>query len=237
MSSSRSNPVLIAVDTGDIGEAATLIGRTAAHVGGVKLGKEFFMANGPAGVQKAAPRDVPLFLDLKLHDIPNTVAGAVTSASRACTPHLLTIHAQGGAAMVRAAREAANAFGDSRPRIIAVTVLTSLDGQDLHQMGVHATVEEQVVRLGRMAVEAGADGLVCSPKEIGPLRNALGASPILVVPGIRPAGSAMGDQKRVMTPREAVEAGASYIVVGRAITGAGDPAAAAASIAAEALGQ
>lgn len=236
MSSNRSNPVLIAVDTGDIQKAADLIRRTAADVGGVKLGKEFFMANGPEGVRKAAPQGVPLFLDLKLHDIPNTVAGAVTSTGQSCTPDLLTIHAQGGPAMIRAAREASDAFGAARPRIIAVTVLTSLDESDLELMGVAGSVEDYVVRLGRMAVDAGADGLVCSPKEIGPLRQALGASPILVVPGIRPAGSAVGDQKRVMTPREAVEAGASYIVVGRAITAADDPAAAARSVAAEAMG-
>jgi len=235
--SSSSNPVLIAVDTGDIAQASALIERTADAVGGVKLGKEFFMANGPDGVRKAAPDGVPLFLDLKLHDIPNTVAGAVTSTGRSCTPNLLTIHAQGGPAMIRAAREASDAFGESRPRIIAVTVLTSLDADDLALMGVSGSVEDQVVRLGRMAMDAGADGLVCSPKEISPLRQALGASPILVVPGIRPAGSAMGDQKRVMTPREAVEAGASYIVVGRAITGAEDPAEAARAIAAEAAGR
>lgn len=235
MSSNRNNPVLLAVDTGDIQQASTLIRKTASAVGGVKLGKEFFMANGPEGVRKAAPQGVPLFLDLKLHDIPNTVAGAVTSTGQSCTPDLLTIHAQGGTAMIGAARAASDVFGDARPRIIAVTVLTSLDESDLSQMGVTGSVEDHVVRLGRMAIEAGADGLVCSPKEIGPLRQALGASPILVVPGIRPAGSAMGDQKRVMTPREAVQAGASYIVVGRAITAAEDPAAAAKSVSAEAL--
>jgi orotidine-5'-phosphate decarboxylase len=236
MSTNRNNPVLIAVDTGDIQQASQLIRRTGADVGGVKLGKEFFMSNGPEGVRKAAPQGVPLFLDIKLHDIPNTVAGAVTSTAQSCTPDLLTIHAQGGPAMIRAARDASDAFGDARPRIIAVTVLTSLDQSDLQLMGVSGSVEDHVVRLGRMAIDAGADGLVCSPMEIGPLREALGASPILVVPGIRPAGSAVGDQKRVMTPREAVQAGASYIVVGRAITAADDPAAAAKSIAAEALG-
>ncbi|WP_417516428.1 orotidine-5'-phosphate decarboxylase [Minwuia sp.] len=237
MSENRNNPVLIAIDTGDINQASALIRKTTGSVGGIKLGMEYFMANGPEGVRKAAPEDVPLFLDLKLHDIPNTVAGAVTSTSQSCTPNLLTIHAQGGAAMIAAAREASNEFGAARPRIIAVTVLTSLDDADLNQMGVAGTTEEQVVRLGRMAIEAGADGLVCSPREIAPLRDALGASPILVVPGIRPAGAALGDQKRVMTPREAVEAGASYIVVGRAITGADDPAAAAHAVADEALGR
>ncbi|WP_416896213.1 MAG: phosphoribosylanthranilate isomerase [Minwuia sp.] len=215
MSRERTNPVLIAIDTGDIRAASGLIAATTDHVGGVKLGLEYYMANGPEGVRKAAPGGVPLFLDVKLHDIPNTVAGAVSSAAQACTPDLMTIHAQGGPAMIRAAREASDAFGDARPRIIAVTVLTSLDDSDLAQMGVAGSTEEQVVRLGRMAVEAGADGLVCSPMEIGPLREALGMTPILVVPGIRPAGSAVGDQKRVMTPREAVEAGASYIVVGQ----------------------
>ena len=237
MSLERTNPVLIAVDTGDLKEAHGLISRTADHVGGVKLGLEFYMANGAEGVRQAAPGGVPLFLDVKLHDIPNTVAGAVHSAAQACTPDLMTIHAQGGSAMIGAAREASEAFGDARPRIIAVTVLTSLDQDDLGQMGIAGSTEDQVVRLGRMAIESGADGLVCSPREIRPLREALGATPILVVPGIRPAGAAVGDQKRVMTPRDAVEAGASYIVVGRAITAADDPAAAAKAVADEALGR
>ncbi len=230
MSKKSENPVLIAVDTGDVAKATAMIAETAPHVGGVKLGKEFFMANGPAGVQQAAPRGVPLFLDLKLHDIPNTVAGAVTSTGQSCTPHLLSIHAQGGPAMIRAAREAADAFGEARPRIIAVTVLTSLNEDDLCLMGVSGTVEDQVVRLGRMAIEAGADGLVCSPFEIMPLRNALGEEPILVVPGIRPAGAALGDQKRVATPAAALSDGADHIVVGRPVWAAEDPRAAANAI-------
>lgn len=237
MSAVSENPVLIAVDTGDVNAAGDLIGATAPFVGGVKLGLEFFMANGPDGVRRAAPEGVPLFLDLKLHDIPNTVAGAVQSTAASCAPQLLTIHAQGGAAMIRAARDAAEGFGASRPKIIAVTVLTSLDDADLAATGIGAGVEEQVLRLGRLAIESGADGLVCSPREVAALRSALGPDPVLVVPGIRPAGAAVGDQKRVMTPRQAVEAGASYIVVGRAITSADDPARAARAIADEALGR
>lgn len=228
------NPVLLAVDTNDVRQARSVVAELHDEVGGFKLGLEFFAAHGPKGVREAAPAGRRLFLDLKLHDIPNTVAGAVTSAAGACRPDLLTVHAQGGAAMIRAAREAADAFGAARPAIVAVTVLTSLDDADLEAMGVAGGATAQVVRLGRLAVEAGADGLVCSPKEIAPLREALGPDPMLVVPGIRMAGDARGDQKRIMTPRDAMAAGATYIVVGRSITAAEDRRAAAQRVAAEA---
>jgi orotidine-5'-phosphate decarboxylase len=209
-----------------------LAAAVAPACGLVKLGLEFFLGNGPAGLAIAG--DTPVFLDLKLHDIPNTVAGAV----RALLPlgvRMLTVHAGGGAAMVSAAREAAEAAGPSRPLILAVTVLTSLDAAALQATGVPGEVSAQVLRLGRLALQAGADGLVCSAHELAALRAALGDDPVLVVPGIRPAGSEAGDQARVMTPAAAVQAGADYIVVGRPITQAADPARAAASIAASIL--
>lgn len=221
--------LIVALDTPDLSRAQDWAAAVAPSCGLVKLGLEFFGAHGPAGLAQVARGNV--FLDLKLHDIPNTVAGAVRSLLP-LQPALLTLHASGGAAMVAAAREAVEQAG-SATKLLAVTVLTSLDAAALHSVGVEAPPLEQVLRLGRLAVAAGAHGLVCSPHEVAALRDALGAGPVLVVPGIRPAGAALGDQARTMTPREAVAAGADYIVVGRPITGAVDPAAAAAEIAAE----
>jgi orotidine-5'-phosphate decarboxylase len=176
-------------------------------------------------------RHRPVFLDLKLHDIPNTVAGAVRSLLP-LRPAMMTLHAAGGAAMIAAARAEAEKAGAERPMLLAVTVLTSIDAATLASTGVAASPADQVLRLARLALAAGADGLVCSPQEAGVLRAALGPAPFLVVPGVRPAGSAAGDQARTATPAEAVAAGADWIVVGRPITGAADPAAAAAAIAA-----
>ena len=173
-----------------------------------------------------------MFLDLKLHDIPNTVAGAVR-ALLPLRPAMLTLHAAGGGAMVEAAREAAQEAGEARPLLLAVTVLTSLDAGALARTGVADPPEAQVLRLARLALDNGADGLVCSPREAAAIRAEFGARPVLVVPGVRPAGSAAGDQARTATPAEAVAAGADWIVLGRPLTGAADPAAAAASIAAE----
>jgi orotidine-5'-phosphate decarboxylase len=221
--------LIVALDTTDRDRAAGWAAAVTPHAGLFKLGLEFFLAQGGAGLRAIAGR--PIFLDLKLHDIPNTVAGAVR-AVLPLAPRLLTVHAAGGSAMVAAAREAAAAAGAARPMIIAVTVLTSLDAATLAATGVAGTPADQVLRLARLAVAAGADGLVCSPLEVAMLRQALGAGPKLVVPGIRPAGSAAGDQARTMTPAEAVAAGADWIVVGRPITGAADPGQAAAAIAA-----
>lgn len=222
------NRLIAAIDTPDAARARVLVEAVAPHCGLIKLGLEFFSAHGPAGLEVAAGRR--LFLDVKLHDIPNTVAGAV----RALSPlgaAMLTVHAGGGAAMVAAAAEAA-AQAPNPPQILAVTVLTSLDAAALAETGVAGGPAQQVLRLARLALAAGADGLVCSAHEISRLRDAFGEKPVLVVPGIRPAGAAAGDQARVMTPEQAVAAGADYIVVGRPITGAQDPAAAAAAIAA-----
>ncbi|MBB5694301.1 orotidine-5'-phosphate decarboxylase [Muricoccus pecuniae] len=224
--------IIAALDTGAVERAEAWAAALAPHVGCLKLGLEFFVAHGPAAVARIA-RHAPLFLDLKFHDIPNTVAGAVRSAC-ALRPAMLTVHASGGAPMIEAARRAAEAEGGAgRPAILAVTVLTSTDAATLAATGVPADPAAQVLHLARLALDAGADGLVCAPPEVAPLRAAHGPGPLLVVPGVRPAGSARDDQSRVATPAEAAAAGASWLVIGRPITTAPDPAAAAAAIAAE----
>ncbi len=219
--------LVVALDTADVDQARAWAGALAPHCGMLKLGLEFVLAQGPAGVRAVAGR--PVFLDLKLHDIPNTVAGAIR-AVLPLRPQMLTVHAGGGPAMIEAARQAVDAAGDDAPLLLAVTVLTSLDSSALHATGVAGGPRQQVLRLARLALDAGADGVVCSAHEASMLRDALGAGPVLVVPGIRPLGAAAGDQARTMAPREAVDAGADWIVVGRPITGSADPAAAAAAI-------
>lgn len=220
--------LIAALDTADPARAAAWAEALAPHCGMLKLGLEYTLANGPDGMRRVGQR--PVFLDLKLHDIPNTVAAAVR-AVLPLAPAMLTLHAAGGGAMIEAARRAADTA--QRPLLLGVTVLTSLDAAALHATGVAGGPRQQVLRLARLALDAGADGLVCSAHEAAMLRDALGSSPVLVVPGIRPAGAEAGDQARTMTPREAVDAGADWIVVGRPITAAADPAAAAAAIAAE----
>jgi len=222
--------LVAALDTAELARAEAWAAALAPRVGLLKVGLELFAAAGPEGVSRVA-RLAPVFLDLKLHDIPNTVAGAVRSVL-ALRPAMLTVHAAGGRAMVAAAREAAERAGAERPAILAVTVLTSLDDAALAEAGVAEGAGRQVLRLAQLALEAGADGLVCSPQEVAPLRDAFGPAPMLVVPGVRPAGSDAGDQARVATPAAAVRAGADWIVLGRPITQAADPAAAAAAIAA-----
>jgi orotidine-5'-phosphate decarboxylase len=226
-------PVLVAIDTPDLDRAKALSQSLAGAVGGIKLGLEFFNAHGPAGVAAVAGDRGDLFLDLKYHDIPNTVAGAVRAAMT-LQPMILNVHAGGGPAMMRAALEAAEGasvrLGVPRPEVIAVTVLTSMDDGDLEAVGQHGPAADQAVRLARLTRDCGLDGVVCSPREITAIRDACGADFTLVVPGIRPAGAAVGDQKRVMTPPEAVDAGADWLVIGRPITAAPDPAAAARDI-------
>ena len=230
--SAAAGRIIAALDTPDLKRAEMLAGALAPpRCGALKVGLELFGAAGPEAVRRVGSR-VPVFLDLKLHDIPNTVAGAVR-ALLPLRPAMLTVHAAGGAAMVEAAREAAENAGPERPLILAVTVLTSLDAEALAETGAADPPEAQVLRLARLAMENGADGLVCSPREAAAIRAALGPRPLLVVPGVRPAGSAAGDQARTATPAEAVAAGADWIVLGRPLTGAADPAAAAASVAAE----
>lgn len=230
-SSPVRNPVFCALDT-PAQAAALALGRAVApHVGGFKLGLEYFFANGPEGVRAVAGLGAPVFIDLKLHDIPNTVAQAVRSLLP-LAPAILTVHAAGGRAMLQAAAQAAAEAGDARPRLVAVTVLTSLDSDDLAQTGIPSQPAEQVLRLTDLALSAGLDGVVCSAVEVELLRHRFGDAPVLVVPGIRPAGSAAGDQKRTMGPREAVDAGASVLVIGRPITGHAEPGSAARAIAA-----
>ncbi len=230
------NPVFAAIDTISTPVAAPLVGTLAGAVGGIKLGLEFFCANGPEGIRTvmSGAAGLPLFLDLKLHDIPNTVAGAVRAVAP-LAPYLLTVHAAGGPQMMRAAAAAAAEMGESRPRIVAVTVLTSLDQTDLAAIGVAGGVTDQAARLADLALASGLDGVVCSAHEAAALRRQLGPEAILVVPGIRPAGAATGDQKRVMGPAEAMAAGATHLVIGRPITEAADPAAAARAISSELL--
>ena len=226
------NPIICAIDTTDVAKAKALASELSGSVGAIKLGLEFFTANGPAAVRDVAA-GAPLFLDLKFHDIPNTVAGAV-SAATSLGAFMMTVHASGGKAMLMAAKEAAEeatqGTGKKRPMIVAVTILTSLDMMDLSAIGYQNSVKDQVRKLADLAMDAGLDGVVCSPHEISLLRAHCGKDFTLVVPGIRPAGSAHGDQKRVMTPREAISQGADYLVIGRPITGAADPAAAAKAI-------
>ena len=229
--------VFVALDTTETGTAVELAARLRLDVGGIKVGKEFFTAQGPQGVAAVTDAsDLPLFLDLKFHDIPNTVAGAVR-ASLPLNPFMVNVHAQGGAAMMRAAADAAAAAGADRPLVIAVTVLTSMNADELAATGVAGEVEAQVVRLAKMAQDSGLDGVVCSAREIAAIRNACGPDFKLVTPGIRPAWAAAGDQKRIVTPKDAIEMGADYLVIGRPITGADDPVAAARKIAAEIAGE
>jgi orotidine-5'-phosphate decarboxylase len=221
--------ILLALDTPDIAAARAQIRAAGDAIEGIKLGLEFFVANGPAGITAVQQEGRPLFLDLKLHDIPNTVAGAVRSAL-ALKPLLLTVHAGGGPAMLRAAADAAASAGASRPLIIAVTVMTSLDDADLKAVGQTPPAAEQVRRLALLARHQGCDGIVCSAHEIAAIRQACGPDFKLVVPGIRPATGDVADQKRVMTPGQAARLGADFLVIGRPITAASDPAAAALAI-------
>jgi orotidine-5'-phosphate decarboxylase len=217
------NVIFTAIDTTDL-EAARSLGKTLAPVtGGIKLGKEFFTAYGPQGVLSVAGQETPLFLDLKFHDIPNTVAGGVRAAAKTLMPNMLTIHASGGPAMIRAAADASAEFESLRPLILAVTVLTSMDDADLASVGISQSAHDQVIQLAELAQNNGADGVICSPQEITAIRDVCGPDFKLVVPGIRPAGADLGDQKRVKTPLEAMKDGASYLVIGRPITGSDNP--------------
>lgn len=226
--SHRRTRLIAALDTSDRMQAQRWASSLEGHVDAVKLGLEFTYACGLSAVHDIGKKQ-KLFLDLKLHDIPNTVASGL-KALTPLKPLLTTIHASGGAEMIARSREILEgAFPNAseRPKLLAVTVLTSMNTQTLAETGINATPLQQVVRLGRLAMQSGADGLVCSAHEIIALRDALGDTPELIVPGIRPAGSNADDQKRVMTPRQAAEAGADWIVVGRPITRSPNPALAA----------
>ncbi|MEL7219076.1 MAG: orotidine-5'-phosphate decarboxylase [Pseudomonadota bacterium] len=219
-----SNPVYLALDVPQIEPAKTLLNKVKAHIGGVKLGLEFFCAHGSHGVHEIAHLGLPIFLDLKFHDIPNTVAAAM-QAIHVYEPAIVTVHASGGRAMMEDAKAAA-AEGC---KVVGVTTLTSMDSSDLTATGVYGSAETQVMRLAELAHDAGLDGIVCSGKEVGQVHKQW-KDGFFVVPGLRPPGSGTGDQKRVVTPRSARDSGASVLVIGRPISRADDPEAAARAI-------
>ncbi|WP_342643981.1 orotidine-5'-phosphate decarboxylase [Rhodoligotrophos ferricapiens] len=233
------NPICVALDTPDVDRAVSLARALKGVVGFVKLGLEFFYANGPQGYERVAACGVPVFLDLKLHDIPNTVAGGLRSITRlGIPPAIVNVHATGGAAMLSAAREAIDgAPADARPKLIAVTILTSLDGMDLATLGFDmshgADASHHALQLAAITAGCGLDGVVCSPAEVAAMRAGFGKHFMTVVPGIRPLDAASGDQKRIATPGDTIKAGAHILVIGRPITAAADPVRAAEAITSE----
>jgi orotidine-5'-phosphate decarboxylase len=225
--SSAAAPIAVALDTSDLATATSWAAAVAPHVGVLKVGLQLFAHEGPDAVDKIrATTDRDIFLDLKLHDIPATVAGAARSLAR-LAPRFLTVHASGGPAMVSAAAQAL-----PETLITAVTILTSLSGEELDLLGIVGPPQEAVCRLAVIAVDAGARALVCSPQEVAAVRAAVGTDVVLITPGVRPVGADHQDQARVATPERARADGADIVVIGRPITGAADPAAAAAEIAA-----
>ncbi|MXP14376.1 orotidine-5'-phosphate decarboxylase [Altererythrobacter confluentis] len=212
-----SNPIYLALDLPRLDAARALAEKVKSHIGGIKLGMEFFYAHGHHGVHDIAKVGLPIFLDLKLHDIPNTVAAAM-QAIHLSEPAIVTVHASGGRHMMEDAKAAA-AEGT---KVVAVTMLTSLDERDLVRTGVDGSAHDQVMRLADLAHDAGLDGVVCSGQEVGAVRKQW-KDGFFVVPGLRPAGSSVGDQKRVVTPRKARDDGASVLVIGRPISRADDP--------------
>jgi len=219
------NPIFVAIDTPDLDGAVAIAEAVREHAGGLKLGLEFFAAQGPSGVKRIAETGLPVFLDLKLHDIPNTVGKAV-AALAPLEPAILTVHAAGGHEMLLAARRAAPAA----TKVVTVTLLTSLDVNDLSDLGIERSPADQVARFAWIARDAGVDGIVCSGEEVAAAHESWPEG-FFVVPGIRPEGADVADQKRVVTPSRAVDDGASVLVIGRPITGAADPARAIAEIA------
>ena len=233
---SPKDRIFCAIDTTDLDHAIDLASKLSGVIGGAKLGKEFFAAHGPQGVQAVAKVGMPIFLDVKYHDIPNTVPGAI----RAVTPmglKIVNVHAAGGIEMMKrageAARETAAKAGVEAPWVIAVTILTSMDQHDLDDVGLKGPIDERVVKLAELTQKSGLDGVVCSAREITSVRAACGPDFKLITPGIRPAWAASNDQKRVVTPADAVAMGSDVLVIGRPITKADDPVDAARRIVAE----
>jgi len=222
MSVEDSKKVLIALDYDDQQTALTFVKQLSPETCRLKVGKEMFTYFGPSFVKELIDLGFDVFLDLKFHDIPNTVAKAVTAAAKMGV-WMVNVHASGGVEMMTKAKQALEQFGDDAPLLIAVTVLTSMDAAELTRLGVDKTPEEQVIYLAKLAKESGLDGVVCSAQEAKKLKAELGTDFKLVTPGIRPAGSDAGDQKRIMTPKQAVEDGSDYLVVGRPITQSADP--------------
>lgn len=222
MSSVDSKKVLIALDYDDQDKALAFVKQLSPSTCRLKVGKEMFTLFGPDFVKQLVDLDFDVFLDLKFHDIPNTVAKAVAAAAKLGV-WMVNVHASGGVAMMEKAKAALTPFGDKAPLLIAVTVLTSMDEIQLKQLGIDKSPQEQVLYLAKLAQQAGLDGVVCSAQEAQLLKSQLGSEFTLVTPGIRPAGSDAGDQKRIMTPELAVASGSDYLVIGRPITQAADP--------------
>ena len=218
-------PLIIALDFPDAAEALELADRLDPGLCRVKVGKELFTRAGPAVVEALVGRGFQVFLDLKYHDIPNTVAGACRAAAELGV-WMVNVHALGGRRMMSAAREAVEQSGPDRPLLVAVTVLTSMADEELAEVGLRGGAKENVMRLATLAREAGLDGVVCSPREAGLIRDRVGTDFLRVTPGVRPAGADRGDQRRTLTPAEALASGADFLVVGRPVTAAPDPSAA-----------
>ena len=221
MKQPNPNPIIWALDTTDLDWAKNLANKLSDVIGGVKLGLELISAHGPKVVQEFSEGPLPIFLDLKFHDIPNTVAKAVL-ATASLGASLMTVHASGGRKMLEAAKDSAMK-AENPPKILAVTVPTSLVEDDLKETGIYSSIDDQVLTLATLAKNSGCDGVICSPNEITILRNEFGNDFLLVVPGIRPAGTTINDQKRIQTPLKAIQAGADRLVIGRPITQANDP--------------
>ncbi|MEC7835336.1 MAG: orotidine-5'-phosphate decarboxylase [Pseudomonadota bacterium] len=221
-----SQKIICALDTSNFLVAQKITRKLRNHLGGIKVGKEFFTAHGPDGIKKISKEGLPIFLDLKFHDIPNTVAKAISNIVR-LKPSMITIHATGGAEMIKAAVRAnkiiAKKNNIKRPYILAVTVLTSLDKSDMVSLGSEKNIQTLTLRLAKLAKRNGADGIICSPKELKILRFKLGKNFKIVVPGIRPNRKKNDDQKRTMTPKQALDLGADFVVIGRPITESDNP--------------
>ena len=217
--------IIVAIDTIDTNEALKIT-KLIPDVGAFKLGLEYFCANGPKGISKISETGVKIFLDLKFHDIPNTVAGAIR-ASLNLEPYMMTVHLSGGYNMLDRTMEEVKEYCSKkslkRPLILGVSVLTSIDNNDFSSLGIKGKVEDQVVRLAKLAENTGLDGLVCSAKELKIVKREVGKNLILVTPGIRPAGGEVNDQKRILTPAQAIKDGANFLVIGRPITSVDDP--------------
>ena len=222
MSLEDTKKVLIALDYDSQEAALNFVRKLSPDTCRLKVGKEMFTYFGPAFVKQLIDLGFDVFLDLKFHDIPNTVAKAVTAAANMGV-WMVNVHASGGFEMMNKAKLALEKFGDKAPLLIAVTVLTSMDEAELKRLGVEKSAQEQVIHLAKLTKEAGLDGVVCSAQEAKALKAQLGSEFKLVTPGIRPAGSDVGDQKRIMTPKQAIEAGSDYLVIGRPITQSSDP--------------
>ena len=215
------NPIILAVDTSSLEEAKSLALKLKDHIGGIKIGMEFFNSFGPEGIRVIQKFNIPIFLDLKLHDIPATVYKTV-STLLTLNPAIINVHASGGREMMRAASRARKDSNNKNTKIIAVTMLTSLDDNDLKEVGFSITSNELVLSLAKLAKDSGLDGIVCSAREISTIREAIGKDFLLVVPGIRPEDNKLNDQKRTMTPKGAISEGADLLVIGRPITQSDD---------------